>query len=122
MDRLKKVVYRFLDEYVGDGVTAKPPTFQYNLYSQYDFTPKSAKNTYHLYSDNGTLILFFISHNGGEKLTLFRGRALCSTVSGYFNISDDESMIYVREWLADKYDIKKVSDLLKFIPVEEKVI
>lgn len=122
MDGLKKIVYKFLDECVGDGVTAKHPTFQFNLDSRYDFIPKSAKDAYNLYSDNGTLILFFISHNGGEKLTLFRGRALCSTISGYFNISDDDSMIYVREWFADKYDIKKVSDLLKFIPVEEKAI
>jgi hypothetical protein len=121
MDKLKKVVYKFLDEYVGDGATAKPPPYRLNLYNPCTFINEPANNIYDLYSDNGTLILVFRVYDDG-RIAIYRGRELCLTVSGYFIISDDDSMIYVREWFADKYDMKKLSDLLKFIPVKEKVV
>ena len=119
MDKLKKVVYKFLDEYVGDGATAKPPPYRLNLYNPCTFINEPANNIYDLYSDNGTLILVFRVYDDG-RIAIYRGRELCSTVSGYFNISDDDSMRYVREWFADKYDMKKVSDSFANIGLSDR--
>ena len=110
---MKKLVYKFLDEYVGDGVVCK--TWCHVSYNAYNPQPKN-KVSYSLHSNKLVLILFFEVFGDGEKIAMFRGELLCNTLSGYFGFSSDDAMKYVREWFADKYDMKKVSDLLKFIP------
>lgn len=118
MDKLKKVVYQFLDGYVGDGVnveTETRPTYD-PLRIRWKIT---RNNVYYIYSNKGILILIFKVCNNG-LITIFRGVELCNMVSDFFSLQDDESMRYVREWFADKYDMKKVNDLLKFIPTLDK--
>jgi hypothetical protein len=113
MSRLKKIIYKFLDEYIGDGVKVKnTSTPVYNLYAQ---TWKIKKDTYSLYSDKGILILTFkVCKN--DSIDIFRGLELCNMICRYFSLGDDEAMRYVNNWFADKHNMKKASDLLKFIP------
>ena len=108
------MIYKFLDRYIGDGATAKPVIK--HIYNPYTFTMRPQVYSYDLCSDNGTIILVFKIYDNGEKIAIYRSDRLCSTVSGFFGIDSNESMRYIRDWFADKYDMKKVGDLLKFIP------
>ena len=107
------MIYNFLDEYVGGGVRAvREPV----ILNPYTFMPDERAKMYNLISDKNILILFFEVWDNGDKIKIYRGNKLCKTLSGYFGISSDDSMKYVREWFGDRYDMKKVNDLLKFIP------
>jgi hypothetical protein len=46
---------------------------------------------------------------------MFRGNELCKFVSNWFGLTEDDTMRYIRDWFADKHNIKKYSDLNKFI-------
>ena len=106
---MDKLMNKFLDEYIGDGVVVKNSDNRLTLITK--------KKVYELYSDKGILIFIFVVFPDGEQITIYRGATLCSTIGGYFGISSDDSMRYVREWFGDKYNINKVNDILKFIPV-----
>jgi hypothetical protein len=110
---MKKLVYKFLDEYVGDGVRAVK---EHIIFNPYTFMPDERVKRYNLISDRNILILFFQVWDDGDKIKIYRGNNLCDTLSGYFGISSDDAMKYVREWFGNRYNMNKVSDLLKFIP------
>ena len=112
MEHLKKVIYKFLDGYVGDGIKVKkgavrvhdPKTFL-TIYG----------GLYSIYSNKGVLILSFkICEN--DSIVTFRGLQLCNMICRFFSVGDDEAMRYVRNWFNDKHNINKISDLTKFIP------
>ena len=114
MSRLKKVIYTFLDEYVGDGDKVKSSVVP--IYDPFRFLTKNrGQELYSIYSNKGILILSFkVCKNG--SIVIFRGLQLCNTICRFFSLGDDEAMEYVKNWFADKHNMKKVSDLLKFIP------
>jgi hypothetical protein len=107
MDKLKKVVYQFLDGYVGDGInveTETRPTYDI-LHIRRRIT---RNNVYYIYFNKGILILIFKVCNNG-LITIFRGVELCNMVSDFFSLQDDESM---RFDLTTKY-VMKVKIILK---------
>jgi hypothetical protein len=112
-DRLYKVISKFLDSYVGDVVICeKSKQLRFN---PLNFNSEVA-TLYYIYSNNRTLILSFNVWGDGESIKIYRGNELCNMVSSFFSMDGNESMIYIREWFGNKHDIKKVSDLMKFIP------
>lgn len=93
---------KFLDKYVGD-------TFS---------VVKSDTSRFFIVSNKGETVLHFNvirSLTGVDNFHLFRGKGLCSTISGAFGLDDEESMRVVRDWFGDMLAIKKVSDLSSFI-------
>jgi len=112
-DRLYKVISKFLDSYVGDGVICEKS-------NQLRFNPLNFKSEmatlYYIYSNNRTLILSFNVWNDGERIKIYRGNELCNMVSSFFSMDGNESMSYIREWFGNKHDVKKFIDLMKFIP------
>lgn len=114
MDKLKKSINKFLDNYVGDGINCKiHPNGIPEVPSLHWGT---GKTVFCLYSNNGVLILSFKYNSYKDSILIFRGLKLCNLVCRFFSITDDDAMRYVRSWFADKYGMKKVNDLLKFIP------
>jgi len=112
-DKLYKVIFKFLDSYVGDGVICeKSKQLRFN---PLNFNSEVA-TLYYIYSNNRTLILSFNVWNDGECIKIYRGNELCNMVSSFFSMDGNESMSYIREWFGDKHDMKKVRDLMKFIP------
>lgn len=115
MAQLEKVINKFLDGYVGDGINVKkgPATPMYDI-------PNSKwvlnKNIYFIYSDKGILILSFQYNPNKDSYLIFRGLKLCNMLCRFFSVCDDDAMRYVRGWFADKYGLSKLSDLKKFIP------
>jgi hypothetical protein len=101
---MRKMVYKFLDEYLGDEVTCIK-TGSTNRYNSYDIFSKK----------NKSLILYFNVHHKEGDIVIFRGGKLSNTVSSYFNVEPKDVMPIIRDWFGDKHDINKVKDLLKFV-------
>jgi hypothetical protein len=100
-----EMVNKFLDDYVGD-------TFTFKKFSKSDIYEK-----YQVISNKGVLVMIFhVSCKDTNKMMLFRGTQLCNTISGFFNLTSEESMSIIRDWFGDKMKLKKVSDLLNHIP------
>lgn len=101
---MKKTIYKFLDWYVGDGV----------ICTKYSDVFGTSSDNYNIKSNKGTLILWFKMN--GDYIKIYRSDVLCNTVSNYFALRDiEESWKYVRDWFGDKYGLKKVGDLSKFL-------
>lgn len=100
MDKLTKVINKFLDSYIGDEIDVK-------------YFP--SKEFCQIYSKKKVLILSFNIRWDGS-IIIFRGLMLCNMICRFFSVSDDEAMRYVRAWFANKHNMNKVSDLKKFIP------
>ena len=102
---MRKMVYKFLDEYLGDEVTCIK-TGSTNRCDSYDIFSKK----------NKSLILFFkVYHKEEGDIVIFRGGKLTNTVSSYFDLEPKSGMSLIRDWFGDKHDINKVKDLMKFV-------
>lgn len=97
---MSRVINKFLDRYLGDKVVVDRKSTRFNEYM--------------LYSKNGISILSFNVRDDGSYI-MFRDVKLCKTISTWFGLSDDDAMRKIRDWFADKHNIKKFSDLNKFI-------
>ena len=100
---MKETIYKFLDEYVGEGANCSPFTNEFRTWSE----------KYNVTSDKGTLILWFIVR--ADEVKVYRSESLCRKIEGYFGIDPNESWKYIRDWFGNKHDINKVKDLIKFI-------
>ena len=104
---MKDLVYKFLDDYLGDEVVCKP---------------NGMKEWYVICSKkNGQRILklFVFDKRGIQQIRLFRDVSLCYKIQGYCGIDDVEDCTkYIRDWFGDKHGLNKVSDVLKFFPKE----
>ena len=112
---MKKLVYKFLDNYLGNEVKVE----QLNVPLYKVKTKKwSIRETYYIWSGTNNLIFSFSIHKN-DSFNIWRSNDLCSTVGNFFGIDSDESMRYVREWFGVKHNMNKVSDLMKFIPTPD---
>ena len=108
---MRKMVYKFLDGYVGEGANCSPFT---NAFTNALRTWSEKYNEkYNVTSDNGTLILWFIVR--ADEVKVYRSESLCRKIEGYFGIDPNESWKYIRDWFGDRQQIKVLSDLLKLI-------
>jgi hypothetical protein len=101
---MRKMVYKFLDDYLGDEVTCIK-TGSNNRCNSYDIFSKK----------NKSLILFFKVYHKEGDIVIFRGGKLTNTVSSYFDLEPKSGMSIIRDWFGDKHDINKVKDLMKFV-------
>jgi hypothetical protein len=98
---MKQIVYKFLDEYVGDGIY---------------LTHNEDRSFFNIYSTNKTQIITFRVADNWEHIKLFRSESLCKTLSRFFCISEDEAALFTKDWFGDRHNLKKVGDLRKFVP------
>lgn len=108
---MKKLVYKFLDNYLGNEVKVE----QLNVPLYKVKTNKwGIRETFYIWSGTNELILSFCVLN--DSISIWRGEHLCNKVSQFFSIDSEVAMRYVRDWFADKHNLNKINDLLKFIP------
>ena len=98
---MKQMVYKFLDQYVGLGI---------------QLTHNEDRSFYNIFSNNKTRIISFRVADNWEHIKLFRSESLCKTLSSFFCISEDEAVMFTKDWFGDRHNLKKVSDLRKFVP------
>jgi hypothetical protein len=96
-----KIINKFLDEYLGDKVVVKRITWNNRI-------------NYSLCSKNGiTIVSFWV--NKPNEFVVCRNVKLCNFISSWFDITEEDAMRKIRDWFGDKHNIKKFSDLNKFI-------
>lgn len=101
---MNKQIYKFLDECVGEGAVA-----------EYQQTPlRTWSENYNLVSNNGTMIFWFQIRS--DEIKIYRSESLCRKIEGYFGIDKNDSWKYIRDWFGKKYEMKTLSDIMKFIP------
>ena len=109
---MKKIIYKFLDYYLGNKVKVE----QLNVPLYKVKTNKwSIRETYYIWSGTNELILSFCVFKD-DSIKIWSGDNLCQTVVRIFSIDSVVAMRYIRDWFADKHNLNKVNDLLKFIP------
>ena len=96
---MKQIIYKFLDSSVGPGIKFR---------NQHDF--------YAVYSDNNTHIFSFKMKDDWEFVKLYRYEPLCRKISALFSVTEDEAAKLISNWFGEKYGLKKVVDLKKFVP------
>ena len=101
---MKKMVYKFLDEYLGKevGCIELTPTKTYKTYCIFSKRNKSKIMYFRVYSENGNIIIF-------------RNIQLIATVSNFFSINSEDTTSILRDWFGDTHNLGKVSDLMKFV-------
>ena len=105
---MKETIYKFLDEYVGDGAKCKLAI---------PALGRTWTDHWEVFSDNGTMILWFIVKR--DMIKVYRSESLCKKIEGYFGVENTESWKYIRDWFGDRHKIKVLSDLLKLTLKEE---
>jgi hypothetical protein len=95
---MKEIIYNFLEESIGPGVKLK---------CQHDY--------YAVYSYNNTHIFSFRTKDDWEFIKLYRYPPLCRTIHLLFSVSEDEAAEIIKTWFGNKYKMKKVRDLRKFV-------
>ena len=101
---MEKMVYKFLDEYLGDEVSCKK-TRVTDRYDTYNILSKK----------NKSIIMIFRVHRKEGDIVIFRSDRLNYTVSSFFDLEPKIGMSIIRDWFGNKHDINKVKDLIKFI-------
>ena len=104
---MEKMVYDFLDMYVGEGINISD---EGRMYDPNDFMPI---RIYFIYSNNQTRIIK-ISYKE-DKPSIVCERRLGDVVSNFFSISMISSHSYIGEWFKERNDIKDLCDLRKLI-------
>lgn len=104
---MEKLIYDFLDNHFGDEVIVT--SIRVRL-----------KVEYQLSSPKGGLIMSFIVSDipdcdGKERITLIGNVRAWDMLCGFFSIERKEAMEHMRNWLGDKYNLKKVNDIKKFM-------
>jgi hypothetical protein len=102
---MEKMMYKFLDEYLGDEVVCIKTSNKKNY--TYDLCSKKNKTI---------IISFTVSHLDGE-MVIYKGNPLNKLLSDLFSTDDYDTMRFVRNWFGDKHNLNKVKDLIKFIHV-----
>mgnify|MGYP003338615735 CR=1 FL=1 len=97
---MKDTIYNFLDNQVGKGLRC---VTKYG--DRYFFKSFDCKHT----------IFSAIVKHDRTTIMLFKGEKLCQIVEGFFPVSENDSWKYIRDWVADRHNINKVGDILKYI-------
>ena len=91
------IIYKFLDNYVGNKFILK----------------STLDNEFHtLYYDDSSIILSF-RVNYWKKVTVFGFSGLCKTVSNHFSIEKEEAKKHIEQWFLKKHNLEKIEDVLK---------
>jgi len=105
---MDKMVYQFLDKYIGDGVNVSDKVL---MYDPNDFMPQ---DIYFISSNNNTRIIEIRFKDNVPSLVY--EQKLGSVVSNFFSISMITSHSYIISWFKERTGIKDLLwDLKKII-------
>jgi hypothetical protein len=106
---MEKIIYRFLDEYLGDEVFYEREPINFFKTDSVD-----TGDRYYIYSKKDRTVILFINHfhNDGDDIKIFGGYSLTNTVSKFFDIGTESAAAIIKNWFMVKHNLKNNSDLL----------
>jgi hypothetical protein len=106
---MEKIIYRFLDEYLGDGVSYEREPINFFIRE-----PESVDSGYRysIYSNNHRTVILVVNHfhKDGSAINIFGGYSLTNTVSRFFDIGTESAQSIIKNWFMDKYNFKNNHD------------
>ena len=102
------MVYKFLDNYVGEGINVSD---EGRMYDPYDFMPV---RIYFISSDNQTRIIK-ISYKEDKPSIVYEKR-LGDVVSNFFSIDSVSSHAHIGRWFKKRNNIESLWELKNLIP------
>lgn len=96
------IIYKFLDEYVGNSFSACKI-----------YTTTNRVEQYTVISNKGKSVFFFWYRD--ESFWIFRSEELCGTVSSFLGIDNDDSARIIKNWFSDRAKISKMNDLFNLV-------
>ena len=105
---VEDMVYKFLDNYVGEGINI---SYGAHMYDPNDFMPV---NIYFVYSDNETRIIQ-IRYKENNPSIVYEQR-LGDVVSNFFSIDSVSSHVHISSWFKKRNNIESLWDLKNLIP------
>jgi hypothetical protein len=103
MNRMKKLVYKYLDDYAGE-VKIGEKIIKYNPYS---FIPEHRIPIYGKYGE----IVCLIERKQDGTLNLSGGYEFCNMLSNIFSLDKDISWDIILNWLLKKYNMTNLQEL-----------
>ena len=105
---VEDMVYKFLDNYVGEGINVSD---EGRMYDPYDFMPV---RIYFISSDNQTRIIK-ISYKEDKPSIVYEKR-LGDVVSNFFSIDSVSSHAHIGRWFKKRNNIESLWELKNLIP------
>lgn len=96
---MKEIVFKFLDEYLGNELNCSTDKYNY----------------YYISSKKNNMTIFFFRIFPEDRIVIFRGEELNKIICSFFLIEPDDAMKYVRSWFGDRQNIIKTKDLLRYV-------
>jgi hypothetical protein len=108
---MEKIIYRFLDEYLGDGVSYEREPINFFVR---DSESVDCGYRYSIYSKKDRTVILFVNHfnKNGSAFKIFGGYSLTNTVSKFFDIDTNNAAEIIKNWFMVKHNLKNNSDLL----------
>jgi len=106
---MEKLIYNFLDNYYGDEVVCRSIGLYRSIPEYMIFSPKGGRIL-------SFTVMDYLEEQGGERISLHGNSKLTEMVGAFFSIDKQDASKYIRNWFGDKHNLKKVSDIKKFIP------
>jgi len=111
---MKKIVYKFLDNYAGKGLQRDKSAL---LYDPFTFQPKVSVM---FSSDGGILILRLVMNDSG--VVIRANTLLIDIIKGFIPVNDADCHLYIVSWFCDRNNIKKEDLISNYIKENEKLL
>lgn len=106
---MENIIYNFLDNYFGDEVFCRNIGLTRSIPEYMIYSPKGGRIL-------SFSIMGYLEEQGGERISLHGNSKVTEIVGAFFSIDKKDASNYIRNWFGDKHNLKKVSDIKKFIP------
>lgn len=95
---MKELIYKFLDDYCREDIVCVREAGVYRMIS-------------------GKVVIFSFSiHGENQRFLIYSSYEICNSVQSMFNLTKNESIQYVKEWVSNKLSLKRNHDLKRYIP------
>ena len=95
---MKELIYKFLDDYCREDIVCVREAGVYRMIS-------------------GKVIIFSFSIHGKDDTFIFYpSYEINNSLQSMFNLTKNESIQYVKDWIGDKLYLKRNHDLKRYIP------
>lgn len=105
---MKKIVYKFLDGYLGDEIVC---IFAYTTDKGDWYLIRSKK--YHV-----DILRFKVTYSFNTTIDIYSSADLEKTVNSYCGVEMMDCPDYIKEWFYKKHNVVKSKDMLKLIPTD----
>jgi hypothetical protein len=96
--------FKFLDKTLGGAIVPKR-----------NFGTFKNTTSISLITEKKYVVMTFWYNSNRDNFTLFKNKKVNDIVSGFLGLCENDTEYLLKDWLADKFNLKKVEDLKQFL-------